>query len=232
MGEVRLKFFGCLELLRLPLLGLPLPALPLLTLPLLALPLLASCTQPTGADPAPSGTSVTSQPSVRPSLSNPPSRTTTSRPATTSGTAAALPTDLLPNVIEDECLLTPAQFGTLIGGTVTVAENTELADAAGRRSCFYSGAQAQPFGRIDVYAPAAASAGELVTRIATNGAKSLAGIGEGCVVVSGQQGSFELVVASGALLVVLTLPPGTASTPPADAAWSAAATAMLSHLPT
>lgn len=215
---MRLKFFGCLELL----------APPLLALPLLALPLLASCTQPTGADPAPSGTS---QPSVRPSLSNPPSRTTTSRP-TTSGTAAALPTDLVPNVIEDECLLTPAQFGTLIGGTVTVAENTELADADGRRSCFYSGTQAQPFGRIDVYAPAAASARELVERIAATGAKSLAGIGEGCVVVSGQQRSFELVVASGALLVVLTLPPGTASTPPADADWSAAATAMLTRLAT
>ena len=199
------------------------------------LPVLASCNQPTGADPALSGTSVTSQPSVRPSLSNPPSRTTTSRPTvsgTGSGTAAALPTDLVPNVIEDECLLTPAQFGTLIGGTVTVAENTELADAEGRRSCFYSGAGAEPFGRVDAYAPAAASAGELVARIAASGAKSLAGIGEGCVVVSGQQGSFELVVASGALLVVLTLPPGTVSTPPDDADWSAAATAMLARLPT
>jgi hypothetical protein len=116
---------------------------------------------------------------------------------------------------------------------VVRAENTELADAGGRRSCFYEATGDEPVGRIDVFAPSAASAPDLVARIAANSpsAKPLAGIGDGCVLVSGQQGASELVIASRALLVVLTLEPGAASTPPADEAWSAAGSAALARLP-
>ena len=155
-------------------------------------------------------------------------RSTTTPPAPTGG---ELPDDLVPNVVEDECLLTPAQFGGLVGRAVGRAENTELAGTA-RRSCFYAAGD-EPLGRIDVYAPAATSAAELVTRITANstGARPLAGIGQGCAVVPGQQGSFELVVASASMLLVLTLQPGAVATPPADPAWSAAASAMLTALP-
>lgn len=194
---------------------------------------LASCAQtPPAATPTTSAEGVTSA-----TLPAPPTRaTTTPRPSpSTTAPVGGLPSDLVPNVVEDECLLTPQQFGALAGRQVTRAENTELADAGARRSCFYTFYTAtgdEPVGRIDVYAPAATSARDLVARIATHsaGARSLPGIGDGCVVVPGQQGSFELVLGSRALLVVLTLPAGAAA-PPTDAAWSTAATAMLSRLP-
>jgi hypothetical protein len=72
-----------------------------------------------------------------------------------------------------------------------------------------------------------------VARIAANSAGShpISGVGDGGVLVPGQDGSFELVVASRALLVVLTLPAGAAATPPDDAAWSSAGAAMLTRLP-
>jgi hypothetical protein len=145
---------------------------------------------------------------------------------------ASIPADLVPNVVEDECLLTPQQFGSLAGREVTTAENIEAADGGGRRSCFYSDSGNGPAGRIDVYAPAAASAHDLVARIAANspGSRPISGVGDGCVVVPGREGSFELVVASRALLIVLTLRPGGAAAP-ADAAWQPAGTAMLARLP-
>lgn len=191
---------------------------------------LASCTQtPPVAAPTASAQGVTSIPAPFPSTR----ATTTTRPnPSTTAPAGGLPSDLVPNVVEDECLLTPEQFGSLAGRQVARAENTELADAGARRSCFYTATGNEPVGRIDVYAPAAASARDLVARIATHsaGARSLPGIGDGCVVVPGQEGSFELVVGSRALLVVLTLPAGAAAAPQ-DAAWAMAATAMLSGLP-
>jgi hypothetical protein len=153
----------------------------------------------------------------------------TSTATTSSG---GLPADLVPNVVEDECLLGPADLGALTGRAVARAENTELADDAGKRSCFYTSSNEEPLGRIDVYAPATTPASQLVTRIAANstGSRTLTGLGDGAVLVAARDGSFEFVVASRALLIVLTLPPGAVSIPPTDAAWSAAGTAMLARL--
>lgn len=169
----------------------------------------------------------------------PPPWATSSDPTGTTGTTSTalpadpLPEDLVPNVVQNECLLTAAEFGGLIGRIVQRAENTELADGTGRRSCIYADQDDQPTGRVDVYAPASAPAGQLVSRIASNSERSqrIDNIGEGAVVLSGLDGTTELVVASRTLLVILTVLPGTAI-PPSDAAWSVAAAAMFDQLPT
>jgi hypothetical protein len=138
----------------------------------------------------------------------------------------------VPNAVEDECLLTPAEFTSLAGRSVVRAENTELADAGARRSCFYTATGSpDPLGRIDVYTASAAPARDLVTRVAANttGSRPINGVGDGAVVVPGSTGSFEFVVASGTLLVVLTLSSGVAATP-ADTAWTSAGTAMAGRL--
>jgi len=143
-----------------------------------------------------------------------------------------LPGDLTPNVVEDECLLTASEFEVLTGQTSLRAENTELA-GGGRRSCFYAAEDADsPLGRVDVYASVSLTPPVLVTRIAANGAgRSLTGVGSGAVVVEGQSGTAELVVASPTLLIVLTMLPGGTSTPPSDEAWTAAGATMVGRLP-
>jgi hypothetical protein len=201
-----------------------------------AVALVAACSA-TPDQAAPPASSASSSPE----LTTPPSVTSTATSTTTStgdesttptSSGGALPDQLVPNVVDDECLLTPAQFGSLAGRQVIRAENTELADNDGRRSCFYVSPDDEPLGRTDVYAPAAVAARDLVARVAANStaSRTLTGVGEGAVVVPGRDGSFELVVASSALLVVLTLPARSVGTSPDDAAWSAAATAMLARL--
>jgi len=161
---------------------------------------------------------------------------TTTRQATRSTsvrpeTGGALPGDLTPNVVEDECLLTGIEFGALAGLSAVRAENTELAGAGGRRSCFYlpSGTD-DPAARIDVYASASLPPPELVARIAANGGRALAAVGQGAALVSTPNGGFELAVASATLLAVLTVLPGGAVAPPADEAWTAAGAAMAARL--
>lgn len=202
--------------------------------------LVAACSAPPDQAASPSA----STPPSSPEVTTPSSTSTTGEPAgestgeptggstTPTSSGGALPDQLVPNVVDDECLLTPAQFGSLAGQQVARAENTELADNDGRRSCFYTSPDDEPLGRTDVYAPAAVAARDLVARVAANstGSRTLTGVGEGAVVVPGRDGSFELVVASSALLVVLTLPARSVGAPPDDAAWSAAATAMLTSL--
>ena len=163
-------------------------------------------------------------------------RTTTSTPprTTVGGPAGQLPGDLTPNVVEDECLLAAGEFGSLVGRTAIRAENTELA-GDGRRSCFYlpddaGGPADDPAARIDVYASASLPPPDLVARIAANGGRALAGVANGAVVVTASDGSSELVVASPALLAVLTVLPTGAATPPSDQAWTAAAAAMAARL--
>jgi hypothetical protein len=177
-------------------------------------------------------------------LSSPPATTdaatvptTTSElwPSTTpADPAGRLPGDLTPNVVEDECLLTADEFGTLAGRTGLRAENAELAGGGSRRSCFYAPAFAdEPAARIDVYASASLPPPVLVSRIVTNGGRALSGAGAGqsAVVVTSQDGATELVVASATLLAVLTVLPGAAAVPPSDQAWAVAATAMAGRLP-
>lgn len=190
----------------------------------LAAVVVACSSPPTAAPPssivAPSSTAVSER------------VTTTPKPTTTAQPAGQLPGDLTPNVVEDECLLTADEFGTLAGRGAIRAENTELAGGAGRRSCFYTpNAAVDPAARVDVYASASLPPPELVTRIAANGGRSLPGVGKGAVVVTGQDGTSELVVASASLLAVLTLLPGGAAIPPSDQSWTAAGTAMAARLP-
>ncbi|HEY0637114.1 MAG TPA: hypothetical protein VGD67_05670 [Pseudonocardiaceae bacterium] len=147
--------------------------------------------------------------------------------------AGGLPGDLVPNAVEDECLLTAAEFELLTGERELRAENTELA-GDGRRSCFYGADDAdEPAGRIDVYSSASLSPPQLVTRIAAGGAgaRALAGVGSGAALVTGTGGTAELVVASPTLLVVLTLLTGDTAAPPSDEALTAAGAAMLTRLP-
>ena len=137
-------------------------------------------------------------------------------------------------MVDDECLLTGEEFGTLVGQSSIRAENTEIAGDATRRSCFYAREDAdEPAGRIDVYAPASGAPADLVARIAANsaGARTLVGVGAGAVVLAGQSGSTEFVVASAGLLAVLTVLPGGASVAPTDDAWTAAGTSMAGRLP-
>jgi hypothetical protein len=198
-----------------------------------ALVMCASCSaQPDAPSSSTLSSSTPSFPSVTADVTVP---TTTSEllPTTTpADPAGRLPEDLTPNAVEDECLLTADEFGTLTGRTGIRAENTELAGGEARRSCFYAPAIAdEPAARIDVYASASLPPPELVTRIAANGGRALSGTEQGAVVVTGQDGATELVVASATLLAVLTVLPGTAVVPPSDQAWAAAATAMAGRLP-
>lgn len=165
--------------------------------------------------------------------------TSSQRPSTTATTTVdpepgvGLPGELRPNVVDDECLLTGAEFAALLGLTAVHAENTELVGGTARRSCFYSqDATADPAGRIDLYAPTTATPAELVARIATNsaGARMLPAVASAAVVLAGTGGSAELVVASTGLLAVLTVLPGSSATP-ADSAWTTAAQAIAGRLP-
>jgi len=174
-----------------------------------------------------------------PPTSTPPSTTGRSStpsisvtPTTAADPGGQLPGDLVPNVVDDECLLTAVELGTLVGRTAIRAENTELAGGGARRSCFYAPEAADsPVARIDVYASASLPPSELVAKIAANGGRAMAGIGQGAVVVTGQDGTSELVVASPTLLAVLTVLPGGAAAPPSDQSWTAAGTAMAGRLP-
>lgn len=147
-----------------------------------------------------------------------------------------LPGDLTPNAVDDECLLTAAEFEVLTGLSALRAENTELA-GDGRRSCFYGPSDPEsddgPAGRVDVYASASLPPADLVSRITANsaGSRPLTGVGTGAVVVSGSAGTSELVVASATLLVVLTLLPDDTAIPPSDEAWTAAGATMVGRLP-
>jgi len=135
-------------------------------------------------------------------------------------------------VVEDECLLTADEYATLAGLTGLRAENTELAGGAGRRSCFYAADTAdEPAARIDVYASSSLPPPELVARIVANGGRGLPGVGLGAVVVTGKDGSTELVVASTGLLAVLTVQSGGAAVPPSDQAWTTAGIAIAGRLP-
>lgn len=195
---------------------------------------------PTASAAAPT----TSVPASAAASSTSPSRPTrTSRPTSTPTSTSAgdelsggLPGDLLPHAVEDECLLTGAEFEVLTGRESLRAENTELA-GDGRRSCFYGPADPNsddgPAGRVDVYSSASLPPPDLVSRIAATaaGSKPLTGVGSGAVVVTGASGRSELVVASPNLLIVLTLLPGGAATPPSDEAWAAAGATMVGRLP-
>jgi hypothetical protein len=180
--------------------------------------------------------SSTTPPTTRSSVPVSSSTSVTIKPTTsTSGVPAqGLPSDLTPNVVEDECLLTGEELGALVGRGSVLAENTEIAGDATRRSCFYTPeSTADPVARIDVYAAVSATPAELVSRVAANspGSMSLAGIGTGAVVVQGQGGTAELVVASQTLLAVLTVLPGGAPTPPSEVAWTTAGAQIASRLP-
>jgi hypothetical protein len=165
------------------------------------------------------------------STSRSPAPTTTAATTTPADAGGALPGDLTPNVVEDECLLSAAEFAALTGRAAVRAENTELAGGGGRRSCFYTPEGADdPAARIDVYASASLPPPELVARIAANGGRALPGVGRGAALVSGQGGAVELVVASATLLTVLTVLPSGAVAAPPDAAWVAAGNAMAAHL--
>ena len=190
---------------------------------------ITACASPTAAPPATVSTQ-TATTSTAPSLGTPSSRAPATSTATDPGDQ--LPGDLTPNVVEDECLLTPNEFGALAGRGAIRAENTELAGGGARRSCFYAPATADdPAARIDIYASQSLPPPELVARIGANGGHPLPGVGQGAAVIAGQDGSAELVVASATLLAVLTVLPAGAATPPSDQAWTAAGTAMASRLP-
>lgn len=204
---------------------------------------LAGCTSPPAAGPgsssaSPSGSSAEGT-TTSPSSSDEETATSTTSatgadPGSGSGSGSGLPNDLTPNVIEDECLLTGAEFSALTGQPSIRAENTQFAGDASRRSCFYAPESADdPAGRVDVYATTSATPSELVARIASNvaGSRTLPGVGTGAVVLQASGGTFELVVASASLLAVLTLLPAGAATPPADDAWTTAGTAIASRMP-
>lgn len=187
----------------------------------------AACSSPPAATPPATSTTTAA------STTTPSRTTTTVAPTTTAADRGGqLPGDLTPNVVDDECLLTAQEYGALAGSTGIRAENTELAGGGGRRSCFYSpDGSDEPAARIDVYASSSLPPPELVARIVAGGGRPLAGVAQGAAVVTAQDGSVELVVASPALLAVLTVLPGGTAAPPSDQAWTEAATAMAGRLP-
>ena len=197
---------------------------------LLAACSLVACSSPPEGPPAASPTPapVTSRPSstVLPTTDVSATSTTAADPG------GQLPGDLVPNVLDDECLLTADELGALVGRTGMRGDNTELAGGGARRSCFYAPEVADdPVARIDVYSSSSLPPPELVARIAANGGRALTGVGQGAVVVTGQDGATELVVASPSLLAVLTVLPGGAAVPPPDQAFAVAGMAIAGRLP-
>jgi hypothetical protein len=186
-----------------------------------------------------SSTATSAVPAVPSTLVPLPSvRSTTPAASAPTTTVAAsptgqLPSDLTPNVVTDECLLTATELGALISRGPIRAENTELTGGgAARRSCFYTPDNADdPAARIDIYASASVPPPDLLARIVANGGHPLPEVGQGAVVIAGREGVFELVVASPTLLAVLTILPGGAAIQPSDQSWTAAGTAMASRLP-
>lgn len=137
---------------------------------------------------------------------------------------------LVPNVVEDECLLDGAGFSALAGLATGPGQNTVLGsgDQDRGRSCFYftEGAR-DPVGRIDVLGTDGTPPGEVVARVMGRGNHAIFRVGQGAVVLDevGAPGA-EMYTATDRYLIQIHLD----QVKPTDDRWAAAGRAAITRL--
>ncbi|WP_086828430.1 hypothetical protein [Allokutzneria sp. NRRL B-24872] len=188
--------------------------------------LLTGCTK--GADGAPPATPEQSAPSV--ALTKPPTTDVEIDPVPTTTSGAPLIT----GVVEDECLLTTAEFSTLVGQPVSPGQNTQLdmGPEGQKRSCFYATeATGLPKNWINVYGTTGQHPTELVQRANKNtpGSKLITDIGLGAVTVPAALGAAggDIYVATEKYLLEIHVGEGT----PDEARWVEAGKAVVAKAP-
>jgi hypothetical protein len=137
---------------------------------------------------------------------------------------------LVADVLPDECLLDALQFSALLGEAVLPPEQgaLERPDGTRRSSCVASSAGRfpTPLAAINVYEPRAGTPAAFVAAAPAQGRRDLPGVGEGAVLVETAPGT-TLQLAGPRHVVTIAVLDGA----PSDAAWTAAATAVLAALP-
>ena len=188
--------------------------------------LLTGCTKNTdGAAPPPPEPTVPPLTFTRPM----PSGTELDPPPTTTSGAP-----LVTGVVEDECLLTAAEFTALVGQPVSPGQNTQLdmGPEGQKRSCFYpTEASGLPKNWINVYGTTGQHPSELVQRANKNtpGSKLLTDIGLGAVTVPAALGApgGDMYVATEKYLLEIHVGDGT----PDEPRWIVAGNAIVAKAP-
>ncbi|MFB9904808.1 hypothetical protein [Allokutzneria oryzae] len=193
--------------------------------------LLAGCARTTEsqAPPPPPGTESGTVPPLtftKPTTST--SESDVAPPTTTSGTP------LVTGVVEDECLLTTAEFSALVGQPVSPGTNTQLdmGPEGQKRSCFYpTESSGLPKNWINIYGTTGQQPSELVQRANKNspGSTLLPDIGLGAVTVPAPQGSAggDMYIATSRYLLEIHVGDGT----PDEPRWVAAGRAAFAKAP-
>lgn len=139
------------------------------------------------------------------------------------GPSSGLEADVLP----DECLLTAAELGELVGEPVRPPEQGTVDRGDGSRSASCVAAVgAEPVALVNVYAVPSGTPADYVRTGGSGGRRELAGVGEAAVVIGTAAG--PTLQLAGERYLVTILVSGRA---PSDAEWRAAAEAALSRLP-
>ncbi|SDN44864.1 hypothetical protein SAMN04489726_6662 [Allokutzneria albata] len=141
---------------------------------------------------------------------------------------------LITGVVEDECLLTAAEFSALVGQPVSPGRNTQLdlGPEGQKRSCFYpTEASGLPKNWINVYGTTGQHPSELVQRANKNtpGSKLLTDIGLGAVTVPAALGApgGDMYVATEKYLLEIHVGEGV----PDEPRWIVAGTALVAKAP-
>ena len=144
-----------------------------------------------------------------------------------SATAAPASAGLEPDVLPDECLLTAAELGELVGEPVEPPEQGSVARGDGSRSAgCVATVGSEPVALVNVYAVRSGTPADYVRAGGSAGRRELPGVGESAVVLGTAAG--PTLQLAGERYLVTILVSGRA---PSDAEWRAAAEAALSRLP-
>jgi hypothetical protein len=136
-------------------------------------------------------------------------------------------------VVQDQCLLTAAEFGALAGRPSNRGENSaDTGQGTQSRECWYSAATGNAaLGRINVYGSNGPPPPELLQRVIGKvaGSRPLAAVGRAAVILPDGNGrpDMDLWVATDRYVVQIHV----VDNPPDDAHWTAAGTAAAQHLP-
>lgn len=147
-------------------------------------------------------------------------------------TSSALSDVLVPDVVDDECLLTAAEFGALLGEPVLDPEKVAVKQPDGSvvSSCFVHNDNdiPLPIGRINVYTARTRTALEFLASERGGNTRDLTGVGDAAIVISDGGDGGALHIAAGRYVVTIFL----FRAQPSEAMWVSAGRAAVGRLPT